>query len=51
MLTDDAWRMHPREVDALAQRAIADGAEVSWAPDREELVAALRFPIATNEAA
>jgi hypothetical protein len=54
IFTDSAWRKHPQEIEHIVQRALADGADVSWAEsaamettegDSDGLIAGLRFPL------
>lgn len=54
ILSDSAWQRHPREIESIVLRALADGAEVAWtdralldggAEGSDGLIAGLRFPI------
>jgi hypothetical protein len=56
MFSDRAWKEHPREIESLVQRALAEGAEVTFANggevesangEADGVVAGLRFPIPT----
>lgn len=57
IFSEQAWRRHPQEIEALVQRALADGAEVAWADpavmrdldgEADGIVAGLRFPLAST---
>lgn len=57
MFSERAWRENPREIENLVQRALAEGAEITYANggelesangDAEGVVAGLRFPIPTS---
>lgn len=57
MFSDRAWKENPREIESLVQRALAEGAEVTFANsgavesangEANGVVAGLRFPIPTK---
>jgi hypothetical protein len=52
IFSDSAWHQHPEEIEALVQRALADGAHVEFAEptvltgaNSEGVIAGLRFPL------
>jgi len=52
IFSDAAWHQHPEEIEALVQRALADGAHVEFAEpavlagaNGEGVIAGLRFPL------
>jgi hypothetical protein len=50
IFSDTAWRQHPLEIEHIVQRALADGASVSWAEqlnteEGDGVIAALRFGV------
>lgn len=52
IFSDAAWQQHPEEIEALVQRALADGAHVEFAEpavltgaNSEGVIAGLRFPL------
>ncbi len=58
IFSESAWRQHPKEIEQLVQRALADGAEVAWADaslkraldgEADGIVAGLRFPLAAAQ--
>lgn len=52
IFSEEAWRAHPAEIEALVHRALGSGASVSWMPDADGLagdwdgvIAGLRFSL------